>query len=137
LVQLLDLWERPVDYLEAKALERQKAEQARSALGLQIAPSLKPEKATGSGTSVQVVGPDGKPQFMSTAEAIRTGAEPYIEPKSSTASIVPKDYVVEAENGITIADVLYPKGTKLQLTDQQRSMFGPIRFGLASGGFIK
>jgi hypothetical protein len=32
----------PVDYLEAKALERQKAEQARSALGLQIAPSLKP-----------------------------------------------------------------------------------------------
>jgi hypothetical protein len=31
----------PVDYLEAKALERQKAEQARSALGLQIAPSLK------------------------------------------------------------------------------------------------
>jgi hypothetical protein len=36
----------PVDYLEAKALERQKAEQARSALGLQIAPSLKPGKAT-------------------------------------------------------------------------------------------
>jgi hypothetical protein len=34
----------PVDYLEAKALERQKAEQARSALGLQIAPSLKPPK---------------------------------------------------------------------------------------------
>jgi hypothetical protein len=33
----------PVDYLEAKALERQKAEQARSALGLQIAPSLKPD----------------------------------------------------------------------------------------------
>jgi hypothetical protein len=36
----------PVDYLEAKALERQKAEQARSALGLQIAPSLKAGKAT-------------------------------------------------------------------------------------------
>jgi hypothetical protein len=35
----------PVDYLEAKALERQKAEQARSALGLQIAPSLKPASA--------------------------------------------------------------------------------------------
>jgi hypothetical protein len=124
----------PVDYLEAKALERQKAEQARSALGLQIAPSLKPEKATGSGTSVQVVGPDGKPQFMSTAEAIRTGAEPYIEPKSSTASIVPKDYVVEAENGITIADVLYPKGTKLQLTDQQRSMFGPSDLASPAAG---
>jgi hypothetical protein len=124
----------PVDYLEAKALERQKAEQARSALGLQIAPSLKPGKATGSGTSVQVVGPDGKPQFMSTAEAIRTGAEPYIEPKSSTASIVPKDYVVEAENGITIADVLYPKGTKLQLTDQQRSMFGPSDLASPAAG---
>jgi hypothetical protein len=37
----------PVDYLEAKALERQKAEQARSALGLQIAPSLKPGPGAG------------------------------------------------------------------------------------------
>ena len=33
--------------------------------------------------------------------------------------------VVEAEDGITIANVLYPKGTKLQLTDPQRSLFGP------------
>jgi hypothetical protein len=40
----------PVDYLEAKALERQKAEQARSALGLQIAPSLKPGPGAGKVT---------------------------------------------------------------------------------------
>jgi hypothetical protein len=56
----------PVDYLEAKALERQKAEQARSALGLQIAPSLKPEKATGAGTSCsRSLAPTARHIFMS------------------------------------------------------------------------
>ena len=115
----------PMDYLTAKKKEKRETDRARMQTAVQIAPSLKPPKATGSGTSVQVVGPDGKPQFMSTAEAIRTNAEPYIAPKSGSDSIVPKDYVVEAENGITIADVVYPKGTKLQLTDPQRAMFGP------------
>ena len=115
----------PMDYLTAKKKEKRETDRARMQTAVQLAPSLKAPKATGSGTSVQVVGPDGKPQFMSTAEAIRTNAEPYIAPKSGSASIVPKDYVVEAENGITIADVLYPKGTKLQLTDPQRAMFGP------------
>ena len=124
----------PADYLAAKKTEKRETDRARMQTALQLAPSLKAPNATGSGTSVQVVGPDGKPQFMSTAEAIRTGAEPYIEPKSSTASIVPKDYVVEAENGITIADVLYPKGTKLQLTDQQRSMFGPSDLASPAAG---
>ena len=56
----------PVDYLEAKALERQKAEQARSALGLQIAPSLKPPAATKAGyTNVTV---DGIAQVMTPTE---------------------------------------------------------------------
>jgi hypothetical protein len=76
----------PVDYLEAKALERQKAEQARSALGLQIAPSLKPEKATGAGTAVKVVGPNGTPIYMSSAEAIKTGAEPWEKDSTSTTT---------------------------------------------------
>lgn len=115
----------PMDYLNAKKKEAEQTKRARMTTALSLGPSLKPKAVTGSATSVQVVGPDGKPKFMSTAEAIRTGAEPYIEPKSGSASIVPKDYVVEAENGITIADVLYSKGTKLQLTDPQRAMFGP------------
>jgi hypothetical protein len=51
----------PVDYLEAKALERQKAEQARSALGLQIAPSLKPGPGAGKIT-------------VSTSDSRRAGA---------------------------------------------------------------
>jgi acetolactate synthase regulatory subunit len=36
----------PMDYLNSKKSERTKAEQARAALGLQIAPSLKPKAAT-------------------------------------------------------------------------------------------
>jgi len=36
----------PIDYLNAKDAERRKVEQARAAMGLQIAPSLKPKAAT-------------------------------------------------------------------------------------------
>ena len=115
----------PMDYLAAKKKEKRETDRARLQTAVSLAPSLKPKPRTGSTTAVKVVGPDGKPQFMSTSEAIRTGAEPYIAPKSGSTSIVPKDYVVEAEDGITIANVLYPKGTKLQLTDPQRSLFGP------------
>jgi len=116
----------PLDYLNAKKKEKTETDRARIQTAVQIAPSLKPKPRTGSGTSVMVVDPEtGKPRYMSSSEAIRTGAQPYIAPKSGSASIVPKDYVVEAEDGITIANVLYAKGTKLQLTDPQRSMFGP------------
>ena len=116
----------PLDYLNAKKKEKLETDRARMQTAISLAPSLKPKPKTGSGTSVMVVDPaTGKPRYMSSAEAIRTGAEPYIAPKSGSTSIVPKDYVVEAEDGITIANVLYPKGTKLQLTDPQRSLFGP------------
>ena len=116
----------PLDYLNAKKKEKLETDRARMQTAISLAPSLKPKPKTGSGTSVMVVDPEtGKPRYMSSSEAIRTGAQPYIAPKSGSASIVPKDYVVEAEDGITIANVLYPKGTKLQLTDPQRSLFGP------------
>ena len=116
----------PLDYLNAKKKEKTETDRARMQTAISLAPSLKPKPKTGSGTSVMVVDPEtGKPRYMSSSEAIRTGAQPYIAPKSGSASIVPKDYVVEAEDGITIANVLYAKGTKLQLTDPQRSMFGP------------
>jgi hypothetical protein len=79
----------PVDYLEAKALERQKAEQARSALGLQIAPSLKPPAATKAGyTNVTV---DGIAQVMTpteiqAAKAAGKVVAPYDKPSETSST---------------------------------------------------
>jgi hypothetical protein len=79
----------PVDYLEAKALERQKAEQARSALGLQIAPSLKPPAATKAGyTNVTV---DGIAQVMTpteiqAAKAAGKVVAPYDKPSATSST---------------------------------------------------
>jgi hypothetical protein len=82
----------PVDYLEAKALERQKAEQARSALGLQIAPSLKPGPGAGKityrpataaelaqyGATKGQMGSDGKFYDLSkTASTAGNGLKPF------------------------------------------------------------
>jgi hypothetical protein len=98
----------PVDYLEAKALERQKAEQARSALGLQIAPSLKAEKATGAGTAVKVVGPNGTPIYMSSAEAIKTGAEPWEKDSTSTTTST-GSYVFQSPDAYNRFKAAFPK----------------------------
>ena len=76
----------PMDYLNAKKKEKRETDRARIQTAVQIAPSLKPKPKTGSGTSVMVVGPDGKPRYMSSSEAIRTGAQPYIPPKSGQAN---------------------------------------------------
>jgi hypothetical protein len=78
----------PVDYLEAKALERQKAEQARSALGLQIAPSLKPPAATKAGyTNVTV---DGIAQVMTPTEIqAAKAAGKVVSPYSATSNAAP------------------------------------------------
>ena len=76
----------PMDYLNAKKKEKVDTDRARAQTALSLAPSLKPPKATGSSSSVKVVGLDGKPKFMSTAEAIRTGAEPYITSTSGQAN---------------------------------------------------
>ena len=75
----------PMDYLNAKKKEKLETDRARIQTAVQIAPSLKPKPRTGSTTAVKVVGPDGNPQFMSTSEAIRTGAEPW-EKSSATSS---------------------------------------------------
>ena len=76
----------PMDYLTAKKKEKRETDRARLQVGLQIAPSLKPKPRTGSTTAVKVVGPDGKPQFMSTSEAIRTGAEPWEKPSATSST---------------------------------------------------
>ena len=114
----------PVDYLEAKALERQKAEQARSALGLQIAPSLKPEKATGAGTAVKVVGPNGTPIYMSSAEAIKTGAEPWEKDSTSTTTST-GSYVFQSTDAYNRFKVMFPKVAET-LTEGQRAGTEPL-----------
>jgi hypothetical protein len=114
----------PVDYLEAKALERQKAEQARSALGLQIAPSLKPEKATGAGTAVKVVGPNGTPIYMSSAEAIKTGAEPWEKDSTSTTTST-GSYVFQSNDAYNRFKVAFPKVAET-LTEGQRAGTEPL-----------
>jgi hypothetical protein len=114
----------PVDYLEAKALERQKAEQARSALGLQIAPSLKPEKATGAGTAVKVVGPNGTPIYMSSAEAIKTGAEPWEKDSTSTTTST-GSYVFQSNDAYNRFKVVFPKVAET-LTEGQRAGTEPL-----------
>jgi hypothetical protein len=78
----------PVDYLEAKALERQKAEQARSALGLQIAPSLKPP-AVGKDSYVNVT-VDGVAQVMTSSEiSAAKAAGKVVSPYSATSNAAP------------------------------------------------
>jgi hypothetical protein len=114
----------PVDYLEAKALERQKAEQARSALGLQIAPSLKPEKATGAGTAVKVVGPNGTPIYMSSAEAIKTGAEPWEKDSTSTTTST-GSYVFQSPDAYNRFKAAFPKVAET-LTEGQRAGTEPL-----------
>jgi hypothetical protein len=114
----------PVDYLEAKALERQKAEQARSALGLQIAPSLKPEKATGAGTAVKVVGPNGTPIYMSSAEAIKTGAEPWEKDSTSTTTST-GSYVFQSNDAYNRFKAAFPKVAET-LTEGQRAGTEPL-----------
>ena len=76
----------PMDYLTSKKKEKRETDRARLQVGLQIAPSLKPKPRTGSTTAVKVVGPDGKPQFMSTSEAIKTGAEPWEKPSATSST---------------------------------------------------
>ena len=68
-----------------------------------LAPSLKPKAVAGSGTAVKVVDENGKVTLMSTAEAIKTGATPYIAPTAgSKESLATKNYTVTADGGITI-----------------------------------
>ena len=76
----------PLDYLNAKKKEKTETDRARIQTAVQIAPSLKPKPRTGSTTAVKVIGPDGKPQFMSTSEAIRTGAEPWEKPSATSST---------------------------------------------------
>ena len=76
----------PMDYLAAKKKEKRETDRARMTTAVQLAPSLKPKPRTGSTTAVKVVGPDGKPIFMSTSEAIKTGAEPYEKPSATSST---------------------------------------------------
>jgi len=76
----------PMDYLNAKKKEKRETDRARMQTAVSLAPSLKAKPKTGSTTAVKVVGPDGNPQFMSTSEAIRTGAEPWEKPSATSST---------------------------------------------------
>ena len=76
----------PMDYLAAKKKEKRETDRARLQTAVSLAPSLKPKPRTGSTTAVKVVGPDGKPIFMSTSEAIKTGAEPWEKPSATSST---------------------------------------------------
>ena len=122
----------PMDYLNAKKKEKTETDRARIQTAVQIAPGLKPPKATGSGTSVMVVGPDGKPQFMSTSEAIKTGAEPYIAPKSGQANDLKPFGLINPDNLEKIQRVI-PSASldasgNILLTDVEAAMTGVRQF---------
>ena len=120
----------PLDYLTAKKKEKRDRNQKVASTAFSLAPSLKPKAVAGSGTAVKVIDKDGKVTFMSTAEAIKTGATPYIAPPAgSKESLATKNYTVTADGGITIGTTLIPQGDVVQLTDTQRSIFGPTDLG--------
>ena len=120
----------PLDYLTAKKKEKRDRDQKVASTAFSLAPTLKPKAVAGSGTAVKVIGEDGKVTFMSTAEAIKTGATPYIAPPAgSKESLATKNYTVTADGGITIGTTLIPQGDVVQLTDAQRSIFGPTDLG--------
>ena len=120
----------PLDYLTAKKKEKRDRRQKVASTAFSLAPSLKPKAVAGSGTAVKVVDENGKVTLMSTAEAIKTGATPYIAPTAgSKESLATKNYTVTADGGITIGTNLIPQGDVVQLTDTQRSIFGPTDLG--------
>ena len=120
----------PLDYLTAKKKEKRDRDQKVASTAFSLAPSLKPKAVAGSGTAVKVVGEDGKVTLMSTAQAIKTGATPYIAPPAgSKGSLTTKNYTVTSDGGITIGTNLIPQGDVVQLTDAQRSIFGPTDLG--------
>jgi hypothetical protein len=122
----------PVDYLEAKALERQKAEQARSALGLQIAPSLKPP-AKGKADYIEAV-IDGQSGLYTSAEIAKAKAEGkvvsiYEAPKSGSQNNDLKPFgLINTENLAEIQRVI-PSASldadgNILLTDAEAAMAG-------------
>jgi hypothetical protein len=122
----------PVDYLEAKALERQKAEQARSALGLQIAPSLKPD-AGAAGSYDWVVDGDGNTVRLSNSEIIKRQAAgetftPWSKDTSTTANDLKPFSLINSANLEDIRRVIPtasvdPSGNIL-LTDTEAALAG-------------
>jgi hypothetical protein len=122
----------PVDYLEAKALERQKAEQARSALGLQIAPSLK-APAKGKANYIEAV-IDGQSGLYTSAEIEKAKAEGkvvsiYEAPKSGSQNNDLKPFgIIDPENLAEIQRVI-PSASldadgNILLTDAEAAMAG-------------
>jgi len=94
----------PIDYLNAKDAERRKVEQARAALGLQIAPSLKPKvtKAT-----------YGTPDFYLVSEADGKGGMTEAVPTPLT----PKDFAdirSQIEAGSVVVSPMPTKGDGAQ-----------------------
>jgi hypothetical protein len=119
----------PLDYLNAKKKEKRETDRARMQTALTLGPSLKPAKAAGSGTSVMVVDPEtGKPRYMSSAEAIRTGAEPYIAPKSGQANGLKPFSIIDPSNLAEIQRIVPSASVdadgNVLLTDEESALIG-------------
>jgi hypothetical protein len=114
----------PLDYLNAKKKEKRESDSARLQTALTLGPSLKPEKATGAGTAVKVVGPNGTPIWMSSAEAIKTGAEPWEKDSTSTTTST-GSYVFQSNDAYNRFKVVFPKVAET-LTEGQRAGTEPL-----------
>jgi hypothetical protein len=121
----------PLDYLTAKNAEIRKAKQARASLGLQIAPSLKP-KAVAAKTTYRPATADELKQYGAAAGQMGSDGKFYDLSKTAGTgkeSLTARNYTVTADGGITIGTNLIPQGDVVQLTDTQRSIFGPTDLG--------
>ena len=101
----------PIDYLNAKKAEIDKVEQARAALGLQIAPSLKP-KAVAAKTTYRPATDAELTQYGATAGQMDSGGRFYnLSAKTGTGSTTKPFDVQIKEGGRNAFALAFPNAT--------------------------
>ena len=101
----------PIDYLNAKKAEIDKVEQARAALGLQIAPSLKP-KAVAAKTTYRPATDAELTQYGATAGQMDSGGRFYdLSAKTGTGSTTKPFDVQIKEGGRNAFALAFPAAT--------------------------
>ena len=138
----------PLDYLTAKKKEKRDRDQKVASTAFSLAPTLKPKAATYRDPKeytieMPIKDADGKitgyeegyVDFLTAkgfADLQKQGARfsSVVKPTGTgKESLITRDYVVTADGGITIGTTLIPQGDVVQLTDTQRSLFGPTDLG--------
>jgi len=139
----------PLDYLTAKKKEKRDRDQKVASTAFSLAPTLKPKAATYRDPKeymieIPVLDDKGKPtgafqpayrDFLTAkgfADLQKQGARfKSVDKPTGTGkeSLATKNYTVTADGGITIGTTLIPQGDVVQLTDTQRSIFGPTDLG--------